>query len=639
VKVPLIRTLPERPDLDQLRRQAKELFDAFRAGEPVAAAEVNAYFGHADAKTFALHDAQLVLARSYGLDSWPKLKARVDGVTTAHLCEAVQLGDTAAVRGMLRRRPEIVNLERPGHGEQRALHLAVLRRDAAMVRLLMENGADARAGIWPYRNETRPLTLATERGYHEIAAIIQEEEQRRPNPITPVAEEIAAAIRDGDEPRMIALLEANPAALHLHLHHNLDRMTPLHAAAAMLWERTVAWLLEHGADVNARGKWDATPLEVVGLARGGKSGPPEQVKTVSDLLLARGAERSANWAVANGDADWLRARHADGGLEDPEASHRLAGDGLLTLAVRFNRPEILALLLDLGLDPDERKRESGVERMEYSWGRPLVRCAQTGKVAMAEMLLARGADPNAWEVVWSAYRQRDAAMIRLLEEYGGVPNAATPGYLRDTELARRMFAAEDAGRLPKGTVQPGNTVAEEVLDPAASAGADEVLRIALSRIGWPRDDPRWWGILASPLCFWHEIPWIKTEQWQMDRSTYLVCFRLVLERCHGNVCGRFGMSILHYAAASYDWVLPEERVSFAATLLDAGASTNVRDDLLKSTPLGWACRWGRVELVKLLLDRGADSVEADAEPWATPEAWAKKMGHDDVLAVLREHRA
>jgi len=61
-------------------------------------------------------------------------------------------------------------------------------------------------------------------------------------------------------------------------------------------------------------------------------------------------------------------------------------------------------------------------------------------------------------------------------------------------------------------------------------------------------------------------------------------------------------------------------------LLDAGASINERDDVLRSTPLGWACRWGRIALVKLLLERGADPVEADAEPWATPRAWAEKNG-------------
>ena len=69
-------------------------------------------------------------------------------------------------------------------------------------------------------------------------------------------------------------------------------------------------------------------------------------------------------------------------------------------------------------------------------------------------------------------------------------------------------------------------------------------------------------------------------------------------------------------------------------LLDAGARLEIRDDLLRSTPLGWACRWGRAELVRLLLARGADPIEADAERWATPKAWAEKMGRADILQLL-----
>jgi hypothetical protein len=55
-----------------------------------------------------------VLARSYGFESWPKLKAAVDGVTTTRLHEAVQKGDLGAVRALLARRPEIVDLLREG---------------------------------------------------------------------------------------------------------------------------------------------------------------------------------------------------------------------------------------------------------------------------------------------------------------------------------------------------------------------------------------------------------------------------------------------------------------------------------------------------------------------------------------------
>ena len=73
-------------------------------------------------------------------------------------------------------------------------------------------------------------------------------------------------------------------------------------------------------------------------------------------------------------------------------------------------------------------------------------------------------------------------------------------------------------------------------------------------------------------------------------------------------------------------------------LLDAGASPDVRDKLWKSTPLGWACRWGRVEMVKLLLARGANPVEPDAESWATPRAWAEKGNYPEIVALLDSGR-
>jgi ankyrin repeat protein len=63
-----------------------------------------------------------------------------------------------------------------------------------------------------------------------------------------------------------------------------------------------------------------------------------------------------------------------------------------------------------------------------------------------------------------------------------------------------------------------------------------------------------------------------------------------------------------------------------------------RDDLLRSTPLGWACRWGRVEMATLLLDRGADPIEADADAWASPIAWARKKDHRDIAALLDAFR-
>src|SRR5438045_9053961 len=55
------KQLPPRPNLDQLKRQAKELLQAGKAP--------------------ALHDAQTMIAREYGFASWNKLRDHVEEVT------------------------------------------------------------------------------------------------------------------------------------------------------------------------------------------------------------------------------------------------------------------------------------------------------------------------------------------------------------------------------------------------------------------------------------------------------------------------------------------------------------------------------------------------------------------------------
>ena len=62
---PPTRAMRETPDIDQLKRQAKELLEAYRAQSPDAVIEVSAYHRTATPETFALHDAQFVLARAH----------------------------------------------------------------------------------------------------------------------------------------------------------------------------------------------------------------------------------------------------------------------------------------------------------------------------------------------------------------------------------------------------------------------------------------------------------------------------------------------------------------------------------------------------------------------------------------------
>ncbi|HEY1627935.1 MAG TPA: ankyrin repeat domain-containing protein [Streptosporangiaceae bacterium] len=71
-------TLPENPDLDQLRNQARELQRAVRAGDSAALALVGEFHPAPPAQRgFALSAAQLVLARRYGFPSWARLRRHV----------------------------------------------------------------------------------------------------------------------------------------------------------------------------------------------------------------------------------------------------------------------------------------------------------------------------------------------------------------------------------------------------------------------------------------------------------------------------------------------------------------------------------------------------------------------------------
>ena len=74
--------LPDRPSLENLRKQAKTLQRLVRAGVPSAldtVAELHPRLGPISADSpllgaFSLADAQLVIARQYGFPSWPRLR-------------------------------------------------------------------------------------------------------------------------------------------------------------------------------------------------------------------------------------------------------------------------------------------------------------------------------------------------------------------------------------------------------------------------------------------------------------------------------------------------------------------------------------------------------------------------------------
>jgi hypothetical protein len=97
------RHFPVRPNLEQLRHQAKELLRAFRRNEPEAVAEFREHIPSiTNSLNAKLADAQFVLARSYGLPNWPRL------VVACRMTDAIWRGDVEAVKAMVLRDPRLL---------------------------------------------------------------------------------------------------------------------------------------------------------------------------------------------------------------------------------------------------------------------------------------------------------------------------------------------------------------------------------------------------------------------------------------------------------------------------------------------------------------------------------------------------
>jgi ankyrin repeat protein len=618
------RRLPQHPNLEQLRKQAKDLLERYRSGDSAAMAEIQNFDRNPNPSMFALHDAQRVLARTYGPESWPKLKAFVDGANMARFGEAVKVGNLAQAESMLASRPELIGMDMAENDEHRALHYAVLGRDVGMVRLLMRAGADARKGIWPHRDATSALAIARDREYLDVIAVIEEEERRRreemscPNStISPVQDEISAAIAQGDNGTALRLLDSDPSLIHAC---DCGGATPLHIAAEQTNVELLSWLIERGASVRKQDRNGFTALDRVALTADPSGQTMQKIPTIARLLLEAGADLTIRGAVALGDAPRLRELiHAA-----PERLREIGSDGgLLTLAVKHGRVETVRLLLDLGTDVDERIVLKELEEPTLSWGMPLWHAARAGQLDIARLLLDRGADPNA-NVYASGWPLRNAwvnnhePVKQLLLERGAKVHPYMLAEFHDVVAAEQLLAADAT-----------EEVASELAWSAADHGCPEIVELALRHLNWPPADPRWHWVLMQPM---------RGAKGKTGTNDGHFKSMAVLLR-HGvdpNVT-RFGASALHHAAADRGPLEDRGRARFASMLLDHGARLDLRDDLLRSTPLGWACRWGRPELVELLIQRGASVDEPDSEPWATPKAWAAKMKRDAVLTILRKH--
>ena len=168
--------LPARPDLDQLRHQAKELLRAAQRGDPEATARIRAVTGR-----IILSSAQLALAREYGFASWAKLKLEVERR------DVLNSRDLSRLTSLLAEHPELATTKMEhwcDHklGADPLGYMAMLRFDhdrLGLPRELPGTGAIAKALIdagapvngRPEDKET-PLITAASYGDAEVAQVL-----------------------------------------------------------------------------------------------------------------------------------------------------------------------------------------------------------------------------------------------------------------------------------------------------------------------------------------------------------------------------------------------------------------------------------------------------------------------------------
>ncbi len=288
------KSLPPRPSLEQLKKQAKDFLQALRSREPEAAQRVREFHPGfsklADSElanvNFSLADSQFTLAREYGFPSWAKLKARVEMLAASHdpaiALQAAILGDdTAQAAELLEKFPalkERLNAPLPDyHFGATALIAAVHRTNREMIDLLLRSGADinVRSHWWPGGFGV----LDDDRGLADFLIA----RGARVN--------AHSAARLGMLDKLRELVAADPAVVAAR---GGDGQTPLHFACSV---EIASFLLEQGADIDALDiDHESTPAQFMMRDR----------REVARYLVSRGCRTDLLMAAALGDLNLVR---------------------------------------------------------------------------------------------------------------------------------------------------------------------------------------------------------------------------------------------------------------------------------------------------------------------------------------------
>ncbi|KQP35246.1 ankyrin repeat domain-containing protein [Pseudorhodoferax sp. Leaf274] len=440
-----MKHVPPRPDAAHLKKQAKQLLAALRAGEAEALARMRtalpAAAGACDAAIAAmdlrLHDAQSCIAREHGFVSWPELM----GFVAARLAHAEAIADPARAR-------------------LRWLQLAY--------------AGDVAGG--------------TGRAQPAVAARLLAEQPAL------AGDDLLMACATGNAARLRAAIAADRGWLHRP--EGALQLPPLFAVAhSSLWRlpafrpgllACAQLLLGAGADANQSvgNRWPPASLQspssterlsaLYGAA--GQNRDPELTR----LLLAAGADPN----------DGESLYHALESVECTrlllQAGARVTGSNALYRVLDLDALPQLRLLLAHGADPNE----PAPGEPTATWGRPLLWAIRRRRsAAHVAALLEAGADPQArtpdgTDAATLALRYGLPEVAALLVAAGVQPPAAAlerflAACARGDEAEARQLQAGHPG-------WPATLPAEHLrlLPELAAQGCLDAVR-CMVQLGWP----------------------------------------------------------------------------------------------------------------------------------------------------------
>jgi hypothetical protein len=370
-----VRRLPVRPDLDQLKHQAKDLLRAIRGGDPAAIAELREHHPEPiDPSNAKLADAQLVLARSYQTTSWTRL------IQAVQLAAAIWRDDVDAVRDLVTRNSNLI------------CEQVLIRTDS---------------------NWGPPMTYAANLGRDRIIQLLH----RLGATDLETAAGRAALQGKVATAKMLYEMAGRPA---------LDDEA-LGGPAYTLSAEGTALLLAHGAQVRSG---NGCPVEVV-LQTDARN--PAAKHAILEMYVRHGLELpdTPTMALHRGRMDLLEDHmRRDPALLSRTFSHReiypaemgcgdpldatagtpLGGSTLLHMCVDYDELEIARWLLDRGMDvnvrapvgPDGFGGHTALFNTVVSQPNFWMNYRRRGPFVapFTELLLERGADPNVRACIW-----------------------------------------------------------------------------------------------------------------------------------------------------------------------------------------------------------------------------------------------